>query len=148
MMGAMFTWLPYEDFWQSAQAMDLRTLSVQRFDAWRVLNSLYHDRPRTHMVVEMWRGHSHWLISYGNAVCQEWERRTMQRNSLTTFFKDASDKANLDGVDYPDWLGDPALHVSHRSNMIRLNPEHYQKLWPGVPEGLPIYFPTLSEEQQ
>jgi hypothetical protein len=49
----------------------------------------------------------------------EWKRRGYN-NTMAMF------KPRL-GESYPDppWLGDEAVHASHRSNLLRKNPTHY-----------------------
>ena len=42
---------------------------------------------------------------------------------------------------FPPWFGDKEFHRSHQSNLIRKMPEHYQKLFPDVPNNLPYVWP-------
>ena len=42
---------------------------------------------------------------------------------------------------YPPWLNDEFC-LSHRSNLIRKNPEHYRPLWPDVLDNLPYIWPV------
>ena len=41
----------------------------------------------------------------------------------------------------PPWFGDDAFHASHRSNLLRKNPEHYGKLGWTEPDNLPYIWP-------
>ncbi len=45
----------------------------------------------------------------------------------------------------PPWLGDPALHRSHQSSLLRKDPEHYGRFFPGVPDDLPYEWPVRIE---
>ena len=144
----MQTWLPYSDFWMTARCLDNRTLSIQRFEAWTLLVSLrYNDGYAPPKLANMWREHTPWLIAYGNAVCIEWERRHGETSELSRLFKDAvPTPLDYRELDYPPWLGYPLLHVSHRANLIKVNPDHYQPQWPGVPEGIPLVWPIPTSE--
>ncbi len=130
--------------------MDLRTLTAQRFEAHRLLSMLTASTPVNMMsdpAVKMWRDYPMWVATFGVAVCLEWEGRSERSSQLTKFFIESLDVMDLTDP-YPFWLGDPVLHLSHRSNMIRLAPDHYQKLWPGVVEGIPLVYPTYEKEQE
>ena len=41
----------------------------------------------------------------------------------------------------PPWLGDDALHLSHRSALVRKDPDFYRPLFGDVPEDLPYVWP-------
>ncbi|MCZ9338455.1 MSMEG_6728 family protein, partial [Streptomyces sp. TRM76130] len=41
----------------------------------------------------------------------------------------------------PPWLGDEPFHLSHRSALVRKDPEIYGALFPGVPDDLPYVWP-------
>jgi hypothetical protein len=44
----------------------------------------------------------------------------------------------------PPWLGDEDLHLSHRSALVRKDPEHYRPHFPDVPDDLPYVWPVRS----
>ncbi|HEX7304900.1 MAG TPA: cytoplasmic protein, partial [Lentzea sp.] len=45
----------------------------------------------------------------------------------------------------PPWIGDEAVHRSHRSSLVRKFPEHYRRFFPDVPDDLPyVWPPTLT----
>ncbi len=143
----MMVWLPYESFEESARSMDSRTLTIQRFDAFRLLSAITKDAPtgmRSTPCFLLWRDHPLWLASYGVAVSLEWERQANRPSELTNRFRDHLASVTDLTEPYPRWLGDSLLHLSHRSNMIRLSPEHYQALWPGVIEGLPLFWGPME----
>jgi hypothetical protein len=48
----------------------------------------------------------------------------------------------------PPWLGDEAFHESHRSALVRKDPEVYADLFPGVPDDLPYVWPPSDREPQ
>ncbi len=41
----------------------------------------------------------------------------------------------------PAWLGDDAFHRSHRSSLVRKDPEFYGPQFPDVPDDLPYVWP-------
>lgn len=144
----MMLWLPHENFRDCARAMDSRTLTIQRFDAWRLLNMLTKGVPvgmKRNPTIRMWQEYPTWVAGYGMAICLEWELRSEKSSEITKLFEEYLDVADLTDT-YPRWLGDSLLHSSHRSNMIKLDPDHYMKLWPGVIEGMPLAWPKEEGE--
>jgi hypothetical protein len=45
----------------------------------------------------------------------------------------------------PSWLDDDAMQRSHRSALVRKDPEVYGPRFPGVPPDLPYVWPVRSE---
>ncbi|WP_344904429.1 hypothetical protein [Actinomadura meridiana] len=52
-----------------------------------------------------------------------------------------------DAGELPPWLGDPALHRSHRSALVRKDPDFYGPRFPGVPADLPYVWPKSDRER-
>jgi len=165
----MQTFLPYPDFARSAQVLDNKRLGKQRVECLQILNTLkkgkftcvhckYDDNEpyasdncsvnvihvwkRTpwynHPAVKMWRGHEQALVIYGLTVCNEWRNRN---------FKDTCEakiKAfeKFEVVFDPPWLGDEQLHASHRSNLLRKDPQHYGKFGWTEPPTLEYVWPV------
>ena len=46
------------------------------------------------------------------------------------------------------WLGDPAVHRSHQSALVRKNPDHYRPLFPDVPDDLPYVWPLSDRPRR
>lgn len=139
----MNTFLPYPDFQRSAFVLDDEHLENQRRGCLYVLNAIAkHVKGNTPLPsVRMWTRHPHALTLYALAICDECEVRGIPDKKLRSKILQASATLPLE-MDLPAWIGDPRVHVSHQSNLIRLNPEHYQKLFPGVPNNLPYYWPV------
>ncbi|MEA3190611.1 MAG: hypothetical protein QOD77_1193 [Thermoplasmata archaeon] len=139
----MQTFLPYPDFRQSAQVLDRQRLGKQRLEALhllRILRGVHEPKGwRNHPALRMWRGHENALAEYGIAVCKEWIRRGYLDTRLPLF------EALLDPAaarDRPAWLGDPAFHASHRSNLLRKDPLWYGRFgWTEGPE-MPYRWPA------
>ncbi|BBN02047.1 hypothetical protein MPTK1_2g12340 [Marchantia polymorpha subsp. ruderalis] len=88
-------------------------------------------------VVRMWRGYSDALACYYNICLAEWERRGC-RNILLQPIELPADSAPI----MPPWFGDDAIHASHRSNLLRKEPEHYGQFGWTEPDSLPYIWPV------
>src|SRR5579875_3068702 len=120
----MQTFLPFADFVASAAVLDDPRLGKQRVEAYQILRTLdgVTSGWRHHPAVRMWRGYEAALVQYTLRICEEWERRG---HADTVRDKLAVHARPLDGM--PPWLGDPDLHASHRSNLLRKDPQWYGK---------------------
>jgi hypothetical protein len=133
------TFLPYASFEDSAAVLDNRRLGKQRVEGTQILTILltpnYRGAWRNHPAVRMWRGYEEALRLYINAVVTEWIGRGY-RNSLATY--------DLTGrpIVFPFWLGDPRLHDSHKSNLLRKDFSYYSQFGWDVPPDLPYYWPV------
>lgn len=136
----MQTFLPYPDFAESAAALDDRRLGKQRVEAYQVLRTLTGVTQgwRNHPAVRMWRGHSLALLDYGLVVCREWLRRGGEDTVLA---KLEAMRPDLTGPELPPWIGDPAVHASHRSNLLRKDPAFYGRYGWTDPVDLPYFWP-------
>ena len=138
----MQTFLPYENFHDTAAALDWRRLGKQRVEAKQVLLTI--DRGdeakgwRNHPAVNMWRGYEPALAMYGAAICSEWISRGYNDTQLPWFLErvPANKKIIL-----PPWLGDEDFHMSHRSNLLRKDYDYYSQIWPDVPADLEYVWP-------
>jgi hypothetical protein len=146
------TFLPYADFAASAAALDDRRLGKQRVEALQVLRAL--TRPtygwRHHPAVRMWRGYPEALARYGLEITDEWVRR----GRADTCAGKILDDLRAAGVDrpprtqaelaaaggLPTWLGDEAVHRSHRSALLRKDPAYYGSRF-DEPDDLPYVWP-------
>lgn len=139
----MQTFLPFEDFEDSARCLDMRRLGKQRVEAWQIwLTLTVGSRWKSHPAVKMWDAHRWWLLLYGISVCEEWRSRGY-RDTLLVKFLDEIEK--LEPGPYPDWLGLEKLHSSHRANLIRKDAKYYKGLgWTEVPQ-VGYYWPTKGD---
>jgi hypothetical protein len=148
----MQTFLPYPEFDRTARALDPRRLGNQRSEALVVLRVLHIPTYgwQHHPAVRMWRGHDEALIAYGVSICTEWTARGHRdtvRDKLLEYSRrePAPEQAALSAEGrLPPWLGEPALHRSHQSALLRKDPEWYGPLFPGVPDDLPYWWPPPS----
>ncbi|MGJ7440677.1 MSMEG_6728 family protein [Aquipuribacter sp. MA13-6] len=147
----MQTFLPYPDERASAAVLDDRRLGKQRVETLQVLRALtWHSYGwRNHPAVRMWRGFVPALVHYGVAVCDEWVSRGRAdavRGSLLEFTGGVvPDPQRLHDLGQrPPWLGLDELHRSHRSSLVRKDPEHYRPSFPDVPDDLPYVWPSAA----
>lgn len=103
----------------------------------RIFNGDNASRWKNHPATGMWVGYEYSLKIYALSMCQEW----IYRGYKDTIVPEIMDFPFEYGP-YPNWLGDPKVHISHQSNLVRKLPEHYEVFFPDVPNDLPYYWPT------
>jgi hypothetical protein len=134
----MQTFLPYADFDLSAQALDRQRLGKQRVENLQILKALLIGGGwQNHPAVRMWRGYEGSLLQYQIRICAEWSRRGYADTCL------AKSLLLADGLSSqaPPWLGRQELHLSHQSNLVRKDPQHYGPMFPNVGPDLAYYWP-------
>jgi hypothetical protein len=145
----MQTFLPYARFDASAAVLDDQRLGKQRVETMQILRALVfpsYKGWKHHPATAMWRGFTSALVSYGVAMCDEWERRghaDAVRRSLLEFAGGAAaeeEDLRVHGR-LPPWLGSAAFHASHRASLVAKLPEHYGALFPDADPGLPYHWP-------
>ncbi len=147
----MQTFLPYPDPRRSAAALDDRRLGKQRVETFQVLRALTWPTYgwKHHPVTRMWRGFLPALVAYGLACVDEWEARGRSdatRAALLEFTGGVVPDWDVlhDRGEVPPWVGDEALHLSHRSSLVRKDPGLYRPLFGDVPDDLPYVWPDPS----
>lgn len=147
----MQTFLPYPDERASAAVLDDQRLGKQRVETLQVLRALTWRSYgwANHPAVRMWRGFVPALVHYGVAVCDEWVARGRAdavRAALLDFTGGVlpSPQQLHDLGQRPPWLGLEALHRSHRSALVRKDPERYRPFFPDVPDDLPYLWPAAA----
>lgn len=136
----MQTFLPYPDFAASAVALDDVRLGKQRVEAYQIVRTLLGITIgwRHHPAVRMWRGHTDALIDYGVTMCAEWTARARADTVHDKLLQHRTSRA----AEPPPWLGDEGLHASHRSNLLRKDPEWYGRFGWAEPPDLPYIWPV------
>jgi hypothetical protein len=143
------TFLPYASFERSAQVLDQARLGKQRVEVLQVLRAL--ELPdygwANHPAVLMWRGRTPALVVYGLTCVRAWTARGHADSTAPQIAEFAPEAAGLDqealrraGL-LPSWLGDGALHLSHRSALLRKDPARYRAVFGDVPDDLPYLWP-------
>jgi len=150
------TFLPYADFERSARVLDAKRLGKQRVETIQVVRALTVPGYgwANHPAVLMWKGFEEALGRYGFTCCEVWLELGFGDTCAATIGADLRSagvftvrtQAELAGVGaLPPWLGDEAVHLSHRSALVRKDPERYRPLFPDVPDDLPYVWPVRSQ---
>lgn len=143
----MQTFLPYgSDFEMTAFCLDMQRLGKQRVETFQILKALTVGGGWVHHpATKMWRGYEEALAFYGATMCREWIGRGYQDTLLSRF--EGMTGGPVDYKDYPHWIDNQALVISHRSNLIRKKPDYYSTMWPGIPDNLPYVWPSDFERE-
>ena len=152
----MQTFLPFPDFAASARVLDAKRLGKQRVETIQVVRALtWPDYGWAHHpAVLMWKGYEEALGRYGFVCCDAWIELGFGDTCAATIGADLrtvgiavvrTQEELAEAGALPPWLGDPDLHRSHRSALVRKDPEHYRPLFPDVPDDLPYVWPVRSE---
>lgn len=132
----MQTFLPYPSFVESVACLDSKRLGCQRKEAMQILKTLREGRKAwaNHPAVLMWKGYEDALSFYYHCCLSEWEGRGYKNNMP---YPDLPK-----WMAFPSWLGDPVFHASHRSNLLRKDPEHYGQFGWKEPNDLDYFWPV------
>jgi hypothetical protein len=144
----MQTFLPTKNIRTVAKQLDYRRLGKQRVECKQILNALSPDYDKkgwvNHPATKMWRGHENALKYYANCMIEEWVSRGY--NNTMELYK-------IDGpIVWPEWLGYPELHKSHRMNLLRKDYGYYKEHFNveatedlKTIDSYPYYWPTEHE---
>ena len=136
----MQTFLPLPEMGRSVRCLDYRRLGKQRVEALQILNALRGKSKgwTNHPATKMWRGYEAALAFYKDLCIEERQRR----GYINTMQKEKSHRC----IRLPEWFGREEFHASHRSNLLRKDPEFYGKLgWTESPN-LPYVWPLKKRE--
>jgi hypothetical protein len=149
----MQTFLPYPDFAATAAVLDDKRLGKQRVEAMQVLRALTRVTYgwKRHPAVRMWAGCPEGVAAYGLVICAEWVGRGRADTCAATIGTDLAaaglppPRAQAELAArwlLPEWIGDDRVHRSHRSALVRKNPEFYGPLFPDADPELPYVWPV------
>jgi Pyrimidine dimer DNA glycosylase len=153
----MQTFVPVADFEESARLLDSPRLGKQRVETLQILRAL--ELPdygwANHPAVRMWRGRTPALVAYGLAMVRVWRERGFADGThaqIAEFAPEVAGRAQAElgaaGL-LPSWVGDQALHRSHRSNLLAKDPEFYRprftELFGPEPDDLPYVWPEPDD---
>jgi hypothetical protein len=149
----MQTFLPYRDFARSSRVLDGPRLGKQRVETLQVLRALELGEYgwRNHPVVKMWRGRTAALVLYGLENVRAWRERGHADSTydmIAEFAPEVESATQADLADaglLPRWLGDGRIHLSHRSALVRKDPDVYRPVFGDVPDDLPYHWPDADE---
>lgn len=81
------------------------------------------------------------LAEYGLSICVEWKERGY-KDTCYEKIGDMLVQFPSESLKEPGWLQEEAVHISHRSNLVRKDPGHYSKFWPEISGDLPYVWPV------
>lgn len=147
----MQIFLPYADFNESAKCLDYRRLGKQRVETKQVYLALTDPSYgwQNHPAIKMWSqsNNKNWnshtlncLAAYGAIICREWIGRGYKDSLLPWFMERLGSDLSWE-AGKPHWVGDAAFHASHRSNLLRKDPEYYGRFGWKEPADLPYVWP-------
>jgi hypothetical protein len=147
--GEVQTFLPYASFAETARVLDPRRLGKQRVEALQILRAITIPTYgwQHHPAVNMWRGHVEGLAAYGVAMTREWTARGRPDTCEVQIaaFADGAAPRGQEALEaagaLPSWLGDEAFHLSHRSSLLRKDPDWYRPFFGDEPDDLPYVWP-------
>lgn len=140
----MQTFLPYKNYKQTAEILDMRRLGKQRVETLQILKALVDPSYgwQHHPATNMWRNHEIHLVDYGIAICDEWISRGYKdtcKEKIGNFYN------FFDCSDLPYWYGDERLHSSHRASLYKKASDLYPDTWKFDLEKFPEYWwPEVS----
>ena len=152
----MQTFTPYADFEQALRTLDLRRLGKQRVEVIQIIRALTVPGYAwtSHPAVLMWTSYEEALGRYGLIACDVWTERGFSDSCAATITADLRaygvaeirSYAELRAADaLPPWLFDERLQLSHRSSLLRKDPEHYgPRFPPDTPRDLDYIWPLRS----
>jgi hypothetical protein len=153
----MQTFLPVADFEDGARLLDSPRLGKQRVETLQILRAI--ELPdygwATHPAVRMWRGRTPALVAYGLAMVRVWRERGFADSTAHQIAEFAPEVAGVPQAELaaagslPSWMGDEALHRSHRSNLLAKDPVFYRPRFADrfgpEPDDLPYVWPEPDD---
>jgi hypothetical protein len=137
----MQTFLPYPNIKKSLKSLDYKRLGKQRVEAFQILNILLERTDKkawkNHPAVLMWKGYENALKLYLNKSIKLW---------ISRGYKNTMKLEKIQGkIILPKWFGNKEFHNSHKSNLLRKNPEHYVQFSKEVPNDLDYIWPIKDK---
>lgn len=149
----MQTFVPYPDFEASARALDQKRLGKQRVEVIQIVRALTVPGYawKQHPAVLMWQGYEEALGRYGLVMCDVWLEYGFGDTCAGTISADLAafgittirtEPELAEAGALPPWLSDERVLESHRSALVRKDPEFYRKHFPDVPPDIDYFWPV------
>jgi hypothetical protein len=136
----MQVFVAYPDIQASVDVLDRRRLGKQRVEGVQIMEALLLGTGwRHHPAVGAWRGCEDALAVYILACCKRWQSFGYSDTRAYHVERLAPARSRL--IRMPSWWGDPAVHASHRSNLLRKDPVYYGQFGWSEPANLPYVWP-------
>ena len=78
---------------------------------------------------------------HDNSESVLYETRNLSQN-ITEAAKNLLRITGTKTIIFPDWFGDEQFHLSHQSNLLRKDYEHYSQFFMGIPDDIPYVWPV------
>jgi hypothetical protein len=146
------TFLPFPDFAKTAACLDKKRLFKQLVECRQIgasmglylikINGLPYSKNgwKNHPAKKMWEGHVDCLMDYHDAILFESLVRGIQTE--IGFYHDSAAQRTFFPGYFPWWLGNNDFHLSHQSNLLRKDSEHYGQYFQDVSNDLPYWWPS------
>ncbi len=151
----MQTFVPYPDLAACADVLDSRRLGKQRVEVLQIVRALTWPNYawKRHPAVLMWKGYEEALGLYAAVICREWIGRGFNDTCDLKIRNDLADAGFIaipttqESARMPPWWGEEALHRSHRSSLLRKDPEYYRSRFEAdLPDDLDYVWPVQSSQ--
>lgn len=147
----MQTFMTRETYGRTASDLDNARLGKQMLECMQIFDTLTGVTPNFyphHPAMKMWEGYEFALGIYCMMLNLEWtfQRGFADHKALFWFYKNIKEMQKDDpGFIYecPPWVGDPAVLLSHRSNLKRKDASLYGKKWKNCPDNWPYLWPQI-----
>lgn len=146
----MQTFVPLPAIAASVEVLDNRRLGKMRVEGYQLLRTVLGETQgwRNHPAARMWRSAPAGLAAYAVACSTEWVARGFNDN-VRSMVAEVCGRHGLptsgDDADLPPWWGDPRVHASHRSNLLRKEPEFYRQFGWRDPDDAPYFWPVALD---
>jgi hypothetical protein len=143
----MQTFMPYSNYFLSAAVLDRSRLGKQRVECLQIAKAISDPGYgwQSHPAVNMWRNDPRGLYLYATAIVRAWRMRGYRDGGTLQKIQVAIGERIWDGDNYPFWMGDDAVHSSHRAALLAKDFEHYSQ-WGWLEEPKIAYvWPTKGE---
>lgn len=145
-MGVDVIWLPYANVRANLDVLNDGHVTDVVLEGMQCLRDIY-SAGVLGRDVRAWRKHPQGLLFYVLSANEELRARGMgagqSSRSIAAAFTHMSRSEPTMSPKMPSWYGDPALHLSHRSHLIRVNPDYYTRRLPlTTPLELPLIWPS------
>jgi hypothetical protein len=142
----MQTFAPYAGIYHTASVLDRKRLNKQITETAQIHRALTIPTYgwKSHPAVRMWEGHECALVTYNSAMATMWMLGGGRAH--LSMIKMSGEHGNHGGdclSVWPSWWGDEDFHRSHRSNLLRKDPDYYRPIFEiGLPDDLEYIWPT------
>lgn len=148
----MITVLTRQSLLDTARDLETELLcQIEEESAAMVLGMLttYDEEDFQHPTVKMWVGYEVALAAYSVACSVELSTRGVHTSlhlSVSEIIMKLRRTESDADFEMPPWINDLDVLRSHRSNLLRRAPEHYDTAWRGTPENWPYIWPFIDED--